>query len=311
MPSAVAVSVRAAQDWYFGFRFSGNAGYSSRLIRKGDSYTFTAPAGSQPNDTETYVYQADRIASLGDLSPLYPTSLVVGGCRLLEDLTVGNSTAGYVGKLASLTLGTHPLLRYINVVNCPTLQSTLDASGCRALEEIEAQGSRITAVTLPTASVIRRMHLPDTLVQLRFDRLPNLTYEGLTLDGYSRIQTIDIVSCPKLDAVRLLGDILAVEGNALPYVRVTDLNLTGDGSALLALNAKGVHGAQTRTGTPELIWTYRLTTYMEPANLAELQAYFEHLTIYNAQCTVVEFDDTLTYDGKAVNMDNGTYDGDN
>lgn len=311
VPSAVAVTVRAAQDWYFGFRFSGNAGYSSRLIRKGDSYTFTAPAGSQPNDTETYVYQADRIASLGDLSPLYPTSLVVGGCRLLEDLTVGNPAAGYVGKLASLTLGTHPLLRYINVVNCPTLQSTLDASGCRALEEIEAQGSRITAVNLPTASVIRRMHLPATLVQLRFDRLPNLTYEGLTLDGYSHIQTIDIVSCPKLDAVRLLGDILAVAGNALQYVRVTDLNLTGDGSALLALKAKGVHGAQNRTGNPELMGTYRLTTYMDPTTLAELQTYFEHLTIYNAQCTVVEFDDTLTYDGNAVNMDNGTYDGDN
>lgn len=315
VPSSVAVTVKAAQDWYFGFRFSGNAGYSSRLIKKGESYTFTAPAGSQPNDTETYVYQADRIASLGDLSPLYPTSLVVGGCRLLEELTVGNAADGYVGKLASLTLGVHPLLRYINVVNCPTLQSTLDASGCRALEEIEAQGSRITAVTLPTASVIRRMHLPETLVQLRFDRLPNLTYEGLTLDGYSHIQTVDIVSCPKLDAVRLLGDILAAPDNALQYVRVTDLNLTGDGSALVALKAKGVHGAQNRTGNPELMGRYMLTKYMEPSKLAALQEYYEHLEILNAQYTVVEIVEAdesgtpITDDDSVVNMDNGTYEG--
>lgn len=309
VPSSVSVTVTAAQDWYFGFRFSGNAGYSSRLIRKNESYTFSAPAGSQPNDTETYIYQADRIKSLGDLSALYPTSLVVGNCRLLEELIVGNSTQGYVGKLASLTLGTHPLLRYINVVNCATLQSTLDASGCRALEEIDARGSRITSVLLPTACTIDTLRLPSSVVQLQFDRLPNLTYEGLTLEGYGSIQTLDIVGCPNLDAVRLLGDILATEGNALQYVRLTDLDLSGDGSALIALKEKGVHGAVNRTGNPELFGTYSLTTYLDPSLVAELQAYFEHLTIYNAQCTVIEFDDTLTYDGNVTNMDNGTYDG--
>ncbi|WP_407403402.1 hypothetical protein [Sodaliphilus sp.] len=310
VPSKVEVTVTAAQDWYFGFRFSGNAGYSSRLVRKGQQYTFSAPAGSRPNDTETYIYQADRIADLGDLSVLYPTTLVVGGCRLLESLTVGNATPGYTGKLATLTLGNHSLLKYINVVNCPTLQSSLDVSGCRSLERIEAQGSRITAVNLPTASVIRRMHLPETLVQLQFDRLPNLTYEGITLDGYAQIQTVNIVSCPRLDAVRLLGDILATAGNQLQYVRITDIDLTGDGQALIDMMNKGVKGAENRNGKPELFGTYRLTSYMDPDRLAQLQAYYEHLSIHNAQCTVIEFDETLSYDANITNLDNGTYDGD-
>lgn len=300
----VSVKLTAAQDWYFGFRFSGNAGYSSRLLRAGETFVFTAPVGSVPNDTETYIYQADRIKSLGDLSPLYPTTLVVGSCKLLEELIVGNETPGYIGKLATLTLGIHPLLKLINVVNCPTLQSSLGVTGCSALETIYAQGSKITAVNLPVASVIRYMHLPETLVQLLFDRLPYLTYENLVIDGYSEIQTVNIVSCAKLDAMRILEDIMNTPNNSLQYVRVTDIDLEGDGQVLLDM--MHLKGAENKNGAPELFGKYTLTRYMPEEDYNRIVECYPYLNIINQEFTLVCFDDTVEDDENISNMDNKT-----
>lgn len=259
VPGKVAVKVTAAQDWYFGFRFSGNAGYSSRLLRKGETYEFTAPAGSNPNDTECYIHQADRISDLGDLSVLYPTTLMVTQCKMLESLVVGNEKKGYIGKLATLTLGNHPLLKMINVVNCPTLSSSLNLVGCTALEYIYAQGSKITATNLPAGSVIKAMHLPETLVQIQFDSFPNLAYDNLVIDGYQQIQSVSIVSCPNLDSVKILEDIMNTPNNSLQYVKLTDINLQGDGQVLLELLDAGIKGADNRNGKPEIYGQYTLT----------------------------------------------------
>lgn len=258
VPSKVEVTVTAAQDWYYGFRFSGNAGYSSTYIKKGDSYTFTAPPGSNPNDTETYIHQADRISDLGDLSVLYPTTLQVTQCRMLKRLVVGNKTEGYVGKLANLTLGTHPLLTYINVCNCATLQSSLDLKGCSALDEIEAQGSRITGVNLPVGSTVSKMHLPESLVQILFERLPNLTNRNLVIDGYANVQTVDIQDCAKLNPMEIVEAVTSTTDCSLQYLRVTGVTLRGSGEELIRLIDLGVHGASDRNGNPEVYGSYEI-----------------------------------------------------
>lgn len=258
VPSKVEVTITAAQDWYFGFRFSGNAGYTSTFIEKGNSYTFTAPAGSNPNDTETYIHQADRINDLGDLSPLYPTTLQITQCRMLTSLVVGNKTAGYVGKLANLTLGIHPLLKYINVCNCATLQSSLDLKGCSALEEIEAQGSRITGVNLPVGSTVRKMHLPESIVQIQFERLPNLANRNLQIDGYANVQTVNIQDCAKLNPMEIVDAVTATADCALQYIRVTGVTLRGSGEELIRLIDLGVRGANDRNGKPEIYGLYEI-----------------------------------------------------
>ena len=304
VPYNVAVDVTAAQDWYFGFRFSGNAGYSSRLLAENETFTFTAPQNSTPNDTETYIYQADRIKSLGDLSALYPTTLVVGSAKLLEDLIVGNETVGYIGKLATLTLGTHPLLKLINVVNCPTLQTSLNVTGCSALETIYAQGSKITAVNLPVGSVIKEMHLPETLVQIVFDRLPYLRYENLTIDGFTNVQTVNINSCAKLDAMKILEDIINTPGNTLQYVRVTDIDLQGDGQVLLDM--MHLKGAENKNGAPELIGRYTLTRYMADDDYNKIVNCYPYLEIINQEYTVIHEDDNIEDEARLSNLDNST-----
>lgn len=263
VPSKVEVTLTAAQDWYYGFRFSGNAGYTSEFVKKGESRTFTAPAGSNPNDTECYIHQADRISDLGDLSVLYPTSLSVTQCRMLEQLVVGNKTPGYIGKLANVTLGTHPLLKYINVCNIPTLQTSLDVSGCSGLDEIEAQGSAITSVNLPVGSTISKMHLPETLVQIVFDRLANLTNGNLSIDGYKNVATVNISNCARLNPMSIVDAITSTKDNALQYLRVAGVTLRGSGEELIRLIEAGVRGVTTdsagnRNPKPEVVGTYEI-----------------------------------------------------
>jgi len=313
VPAKVEVSVTAAQDWYFCFRFSGNAGFLPRFIRKDESYTFSAPSGSRPNDTETYIHQADRIADLGDLSVLYPTTLEVTQGRMLRRLVVGNKTPGYRGKLATLTLGSHPLMSYINVCNIPTLTSSLDLTGCSAMDEVEAQGSRITGVNLPAGSSVSKMHLPETVVQLQFDRYPNLTNATLLIDGYANVQTVNITDCAKLNPMQILDAITATPDNSLQYIRVTGGSLRGTGEELIRLIDMGVHGANDRNGKPEVLGTYHMTKLPESDELTRIinginPDGFSVELVVEAFTNAMDEVNAETYNGvpeiEAVDMDN-------
>ena len=267
VPAKVAVDLTAAQDWYFAFRFSANDTWDPKRIEAGQTMHFEAPAGANPNDTETYIHQADRLSDIGDISTLYPTTCDIAQGKMLKQLVVGNKTAGYRGKLATLTFGSHPLMKYINVCNIPTLASTLDLKGCSALEEIEAQGSSITGILLPAGSGIKKAHLPATTVRLEFDRLPDLTNANLVVDGYGNIASVAITDCTHLNAMSVLDAITSTPNNALQFIRVTGGNLRGTGEELIRIINLGVHGDNDKTGKPEILGTYHMTRLPESNEL--------------------------------------------
>lgn len=270
VPSKVEVNVTAAQDWYFGFRFSGNAGYTSRFLEKGETATFSGPENAQPNDTETYIHQADRISSLGDLSVLYPTTLLVAQCRMLEDLNVGNAAEGYIGKLATLTLGVHPLLHTIQIRNIPTLTQSVNATGCTALQRFYAKGSSISAVNLAVGAPITELELPGTVVQLVFVGLPSLSNAGLDIDSLQGITNITIDRCPQFDAMRLLLEIMDDQPGALNLqtVHITGVALHGTGRELLDL----VNRWSSQTGRPFIDGTYQLERLLEQSEITAIEA---------------------------------------
>lgn len=267
VPAKVEVTITAAQDWYFAFRFAANAGWDPVRVLAGETATFTAPEGATPNDTETYIHQADRLSDIGDISALYPTTCDIAQGRMLTRLIVGNKTKGYIGKLATLTFGSHPLMTYINVCNIPTLTSSLNLLGCSAIEEIEAQGSAITGLNLPAGSGVQKIHLPETTVRLEFDRFPNLTNDNLVVDGYANIQSVNITDCVHLNAMKILEYITETPDNSLRYIRVTGGILRGTGEELIRLIALGVHGDHDKTGKPEILGTYYMTKIPESNEL--------------------------------------------
>ncbi|WP_290393353.1 hypothetical protein [uncultured Duncaniella sp.] len=303
VPAKVAVDLTAAQDWYFAFRFSANDGWNPQRIEEGKTVHFEAPAGSMPNDTETYIHQADRLSDIGDISTLYPTTCDIAQGRMLRQLVVGNKTAGYRGKLAELTFGTHPLLKYINVVNLQTLAKPLDVSGCTALEEIEAQGSAITGVNLAAGCNISKMHLPETLVQLRLADLPMLSSEGLVLDGVGNIHMVDITNCPNLNPMDILEQITQEPGNSLQYVRISGAKMQGSGEELNRLLELGVHGVTDQLGKPEINGTYELTSIIDPTDIEAYEQSFEGLDMVLAVEAVIKEIDAVNGESAGVDTD--------
>lgn len=94
----------------FGSYLLGDRSYADTPI------TIAAPVGSHFNDTETIIYGASRITSIGDLSPKYPGTVDLSKATNLTDVIIGNGTAGYRNpNLKSLSLGNNSLLKVLNI----------------------------------------------------------------------------------------------------------------------------------------------------------------------------------------------------
>ena len=52
-----------------------------------------------------------------------------------------------------------------------------------------------------------------------------------------------------------------------------------------------------------------MTDMVDASTLTSIQNYFPELTVYNLQYTMIEFDETVSYDGNITNLENGTKDG--
>ena len=198
----------------------GSATVTNRGYRN-ETYTMECPL-DQMNDTEVYIYSADRIASVGDLSHLMVGLAVFSSATKLQEIILGSDAEGYENpNLYSLDVGNNELLTLINIQNCTSEKlTTIDASGCHGLETILAKGTKLTGISLPNGGHLKRIELPDTLANLTIQNQKNL--ETVVLEGVDNLTTlrientpgIDIESivcnAPLLDRVRLSG----VEWNA-------------------------------------------------------------------------------------------------
>lgn len=168
------------------------------------------------DDTEVYIYSADRLAEIGDLSPMQVGYANFSMAAKLQKLKLGDSSSTYQNThLTELYVGNNDLLSELDIQNCVNLKQAVDLSDCSGLETIYAKGSAITAVTLPVGGKLKTMQLPGTVTNLTIRDQKQL--ENITLDGYSNITTLRIENTPNipietiitnagtLDRVRLVG----------------------------------------------------------------------------------------------------------
>ena len=118
------------------------------------------------NDTETILYGADKITSIGDLSPLYAGTIDVSKATKLSELKIGAGGEYKNTNLKNLALGNNTLLTKLDIRNCPSLTGALDISGCTNLKEIYATGTSLTSVKFANAGTIKKLLLPDTITNL-------------------------------------------------------------------------------------------------------------------------------------------------
>lgn len=195
-------------DQYIGVKYGSYEQFTR--AKANETVHITAPSGITFNDTETIIYGATNLASLGDLSGKYAGTVDVSKATQLDELILGSTTTGYQNaNLKSVSVGNNRLLRTINVANCPNLTGVLDLSSCVAIESVEARGSGITSVSLSSGGNLKTMRLPATITNLEVIDKPNL--QTLELEGYSNVSIFNMQNTGSVNPLTLLGNCVNVE----------------------------------------------------------------------------------------------------
>ena len=251
----------------------------SERMREGEVKTITAPAGIKFNDTETIIYNASMIKTIGDLSALYVGTVDVSKATNITELIIGSSKAGYQNQNFNvLSLGNNEKLRKLDIQNCPNYTTSIDVSGCENIEEVYAKGTKATAVNLAEGGVLRILELPATITNLTLKNQPKLG-TGLSVDSWANVTTLVIENCPNIEPIDIAEKILSSD-NALVYVRFTNINAQKANFAILnkLSNIKGVGDNGEYASIAYLSGKYTVLKATEE-DIERMKSIFPHLTI--------------------------------
>ena len=286
------ITITAAATGYFGVGNDASGNLSeSCYLEGGQSYTFTNFAKDE--GALLYIYQADRMSSI-DLSALtLSENFDFSVMSLVETIITGGDShierpMGYA-KLTSYMLGDLPFLKTLDIRN--TGAKSLDASKCPRIEHINAKGSALESITIAETSPINDIALPDTMVELRFLGLPELTFTalnsatGLQISSLKAVQRLRLENSPKLNAVVMMKTIIENQETSplLAMVRIVGQVLKGDGAELLAIIEQKVAGQDAdgnKVAKPVISGTYQLTVIREAYEIEAIEQGISEITIF-------------------------------
>lgn len=208
------ITITPFSNMYAGVRYRANGTLQQARVDKNVPYTFVAPADNF-SDTETAIYGASQISSLGDLAPLYCNYVNVASATKLIELKLGDEDPTYYSQLKHLSLGTNRLLKKLDIRNCSSLTDPVNLTGCPSIEEIYAEGSSISGIELADSGYLKIVHLPSTLTNLT---IKNQNYiEDFSMASYENIKTINLeksvnipiadilLNTPLLERIRMIN----------------------------------------------------------------------------------------------------------
>lgn len=251
----------------------------SERMREGEVKTITAPANIKFNDTETIIYNASMIKTIGDLSALYVGTVDVSKATNITELIIGSSKAGYQNQNFSvLSLGNNAKLRKLNIQNCPNYTTNIDVSGCENIEEIYAKGTGATAVNLAEGGVLRVLQLPATITNLTLKNQKKLG-EGLTVESWANLSTLVVENCPNVDSLGIADSVLS-STNVLKYVRCTNIDaIKADFDILNKLSrVKGIGDSGEYTETAYLSGKYVVIETIDE-EIKKMKSLYPYLSI--------------------------------
>lgn len=202
---------------------------------KSDIETTITPPDITFNDTETIIYGASRITSVGDLAPLYAGTIDASAAVKLTELKVGHGGDYSNTNLKGLTLGNNTLLQSLDVRNCPNLTGALDISGCTNIKTILATGTSLTSVKLANAGSITTLSLPTTITNLTVKNQNSIS----TFTCGNNISTL-ILENTNLDAksIFLANPVTKVRIIGIDWT-LTDLDILDDIYNLIGVDENG------------------------------------------------------------------------
>lgn len=239
----------------------------------------------QFNDTETIIYGAGQISSLGDLSALYPGTVDVAKMTKLVELLVGSGVEGYRNtNLEVLSVGANNLLRKLDVRNCPNLKQAIDLAQCTNIREVLAEGTGTTAVVLPEGGNLTLLHLPETITNLTIRNQSQLNESGLSIAGVDNLSTIRWENTNGVNVLSIIDRCFALDETKLERIRIIGADWTLSTLDILTklINLKGLD--ENGNNVDKAVITGKCyASVATDAQINKLKAAFPELTITYGQ----------------------------
>lgn len=298
------IRITASERYFFGYGYTSGTPHESAVLAEdtGSQVELTLDTDLIVNDPQ-YIYGASRIMGLDltDVSYAILQTLNLNNCSALRTLDV--SCGQTQTTLNALLVNGCRNLRTLNMTGLKSGSFTgIDLSNNTKLETLKAGKTALTGVNFAQGAPLTSVTLPATLQTLELRYLGKLTTGGLTLEGTSNINRLVVDNCPGVD-----WQTLHARCGNVKYLRVTGIDMEGDGSLLTSLMQTG--GVDENGGNVEtcrLVGTYRLTRYKDDEEYEALQQHFPELNIEQPEYTMLESDESVADDANLSNLDNGT-----
>lgn len=298
------IRITASERYFFGYGYTSGTPHQSAVLAEdsGSQVELTLDTDLIVNDPQ-YIYGASRIMGLDltDVSHAILQTLNLNNCSALRTLDV--SCGQTQTTLNTLLVNGCRNLRTLNMTGLKSGSFTgIDLSNNTKLETLKAGKTALTGVNFAQGAPLTSVTLPATLQTLELRYLGKLTTSGLTLEGTSNINRLVVDNCPGVD-----WQTLHARCGNVKYLRVTGIDMEGDGSLLASLMQTG--GVDENGGNVEscrLVGTYRLTRYKADEEYEALQQHFPELNIEQPEYTMLERAETVADDACISNLDNET-----
>lgn len=298
------IRITASERYFFGYGYTSGTPHESAVLAEdtGSQVELTLDTDLIVNDPQ-YIYGASRIMGLDltDVSHAILQTLNLNNCSALRTLDV--SCGQTQTTLNALLVNGCRNLRTLNMTGLKSGSFTgIDLSNNTKLETLKAGKTALTGVNFAQGAPLTSVMLPATLQTLELRYLGKLTTSGLTLEGTSNINRLVVDNCPGVD-----WQTLHARCGNVKYLRVTGIDMEGDGSLLASLMQTG--GVDENGGNVEscrLVGTYRLTRYIDDETYAAYIKHYPELNIEQPEYTMLESDESVADDANLSNLDNGT-----
>lgn len=305
------LTLKAAIDLYLAVRFGGGSTpiLQKRNANQSADFVYTTPSGV--TEMETWIYSADLITDVGDLSVFYGNEFDFSRATRLQRLKIGDGASTYSNaNLKALDVRNSALLEYIDVRNCPNLAITVNLEGSPRLKEAYFDGTAITGCDLADGASVTKLHLPGTITTLTLINLNKLT--EFVCPDFSHVSRL-MLSNMDATAVNPVTILNAIPANSQVNIQGLYLNLANataiDSFLDLLDTMRGVSREKNASGE----WMYHdydtaqvsgeiHTASLTGAEIAEYNARYPYITIaadhVSSVLTYASYDGATVY--KAV-----------
>lgn len=153
-------------------------------------------------DQEVLIYGGSNIKRIRGIATMNPDSMVIGNASKLVELDCAGSPILTDINQSKANLSPNVYLTKVDISNCPLLGGTLRLNNSPLLSEVNAQGTAVTSMLLPTSiKNLAKLKVPKGVTELTLNDAKTLT--ELDLEKGYLLETLSLSNCNKLKSFDL------------------------------------------------------------------------------------------------------------